>query len=213
MNMPHDLARATFRGKPCDLDAVTGLLMDTSSTSETKVSGVIPGSRHSLVSGRISSKTTRYTKMFLQDENRREHAFEMVDFDVPVRKGNVVTVVKATREGKRDGSHIALFNHDAGDVTYNLKRLQQLNAPTLVRWVMLGMAALLLVAMMRNDGVGGFLAAAGMVPAYFVAKAVKNRIGMSRARRYAEGPQARRMQEVFGEIALEPYRLAREERG
>ncbi|MFV2058969.1 MAG: hypothetical protein ACC707_21120 [Thiohalomonadales bacterium] len=116
-----------------NLHATTGIVAETNTRSETEVSGsggggipnTHPGSSSSSpVHFEIKSVTTRYQEFFLIDEDGREHSFNLVDFDITCRKGNLLTVL-GIKPKKDRGPYIAVYNHDTQIMSYDDEILEQ----------------------------------------------------------------------------------------
>jgi hypothetical protein len=133
--------KVTFNGKTYGLWSRTGKVLDTNTRAETEVHGGggggggfsyqgTGGSRTAPV--QITSTTTRYTKIFLLDTDGKEHALELVDFDVRCRAGNGLTVIYAIPEGKDEGPFVAAYNHSTRELEVNTSYVAKLCEPKLI---------------------------------------------------------------------------------
>jgi len=121
-------------GKNVELHSVKGAVLSASKNMETKVSGSGGGGytyngRGHTNSVKITSKTTVHDQFFLMDDDGREHAFQLQDFDLACREGNKLAVISAIKQGKNNGPYIAVINHTTGKVNYNANALKKAFAP------------------------------------------------------------------------------------
>lgn len=98
-----------------------GTVDSTDTRSETETTGTISGGggmtvggtgANAPVSGQIESKTTRYQNIYLTDEEGKEHAVELVDFLVPCREGQKLSLIFVKTGGKELGSYFHAYNHN-----------------------------------------------------------------------------------------------------
>jgi len=163
------------------LYSTTGIVASTNTRSETEVTGsggggvpnVHPGSgQSSPVHFKIESNTTRYQELFLIDEENKEHAFNFVDFMVPCRKGNLLTVIWGIKRGKDLGPYFAAYNHDTQEISYDNDILGQYCRPRFLPLILyptliiLGISLCVYIANLITGGITG--AVAVIIPAVFV---------------------------------------------
>jgi len=137
------------------LYSTTGIVADTSTRSETEVSGsggggipnTHPGSSQSSpVHFEIESNTTRYQDIFLVDQEKCEHAFNLVDFLVPCRKGNLLTMVWGIKPKKEQGPYFAAINHDTKEISYDDEILDEYCRPRLLALVIYPVVTIIITA-------------------------------------------------------------------
>ena len=121
------------------LYSTTGIVTGTSTRSETEVSGggggtITKGDGN--VSFEIKSNTTRYQEIFLLDEENNEHVFNLMDFLVPCRKGNLLTIVGGVEPGEDQGSYISAYNHDTQIMSYDDEILERYFRPKLLSLIL-----------------------------------------------------------------------------
>lgn len=110
-----DAIRAAY-----EIRALTGTVNSTETRSETEVTGQISGGGgysvggtggNAPVSGKIESKTTRFQNIFLTDDEGGEHAIELVNFLIPCKEGQKLTLFQLVMGGSpKDYFHA--FNHN-----------------------------------------------------------------------------------------------------
>jgi hypothetical protein len=184
--------KVTFNGKTYGLWSVTGRVMDTNTRAETEVHGSGGGGGGFSYQGtggsstapvRITSTTTRYTKIFLLDSDGREHALELIDFDVRCRAGNGLTLVYAIPEGKEDGPFVAAYNHSTREMEVNTSHVAKLCEPKLIA-AAAGAAIGLIAGLLLHFQVASlFTCAFGL----WLGGVVGRRIGRQRAQAFKSG--------------------------
>lgn len=204
-----------FNRKTYSLHSVTGKVMDTNTRSETEVTGSGGGGGGFSYRGtgmsqtqavRITSKTTRFTKIFILGEDGVEHAAELVDFDVRCRAGNGLTLIWAIPEGQSRGPYIAAYNHSSREMEFNEAEIGKLCRPTL--YSMLAGAALgFLIPLVMHWGKAWFLFSLVMtLVGLWAGMLVARVIGSQRAKAFIQGPEVSR---IRGELeALPAAKLA-----
>jgi hypothetical protein len=113
--------------------ATTGTVLECTKRSETHVSGsggggVTYNGYGSNSNVRISSTTSVHDDLHLKTAVG-EQAFQLVNFNLAVRKDNRVTVLHAVRDGKKTGPYVAVVNHSNGQVFSKLDALAPLCRP------------------------------------------------------------------------------------
>jgi hypothetical protein len=202
---------AIFNGKAYRLHSLTGKVLDTSTRSETVVHGSGGGGGGFSYQGtgasssapvQISSTTTRFTKLFLLDGEGREHAIELVDFDVRCRAGNGLTLIWAIPDGKTEGPYIAAYNHSTRQMEYDLPRIAKLCRPNLVAVTGGAIGGLVLGLVLRFEVFALFTCALGL----WLGGVIARRIGRQRAEAFAKGSD---MAAVRGQLeSISATRLA-----
>ncbi len=114
----------TAGGKTYQLYHTTGKVEETGKNMETKVSG--GGGGGGTYSGyggtapvTIQSTTTIHDQIFLTDNLGNEHSFQLQDFNVACRSGNLLTVFWAIKGTDKTGPYIVVYNHTTGNAFYN----------------------------------------------------------------------------------------------
>jgi hypothetical protein len=194
-----------FNGKSFTIRSVTGKVLDTTTRAETEVHGGGGGGGGFSYNGtggssaapiRITSTTTRFTKIFLLDRDQNEHALQLINFDVHCRAGNGLTLVWVIQPGQDNGDFIAAYNHNTREMEFNLAKLAALNTP---KWlsILAGFGGLTLLGVILGWGIAaGFLGAIGI----FVGAAVGKQIGKSRAQAFVAGPEMQGLRSQFEQI-------------
>ena len=113
------------------LSSITGSVAASSKHATTEVTGsggggggyTHGGSGYSNTSSiSIRSTTTVQDTLFLIDSDGIEHSFELTNFGVSCREGNVLSVIAMQKEGKEDRSIFAVYNHDTRKTHYSDNR-------------------------------------------------------------------------------------------
>lgn len=183
----------SFNGRTYRLHSRTGKVMDTNTRSETEVHGGGGGGGGFNYNGtgasstapvRITSTTTRYTKIFMVDGDGREHAIELIDFDVRCRAGNGLTLIWAIPDGKDEGPYIAAYNHSTREMEFNHDLIAKLCQPKLIALTGGAAAGLVLGLILHFEVFALFTCALGL----WIGSAVSKHIGKTRALAFAKGP-------------------------
>lgn len=121
----------TAGGKEYDLYSTTGKVEETGKNMETKVSG--GGGGGGMYRGyggtapvTIRSTTTIHDQIFLTDAAGAEHSFQLQDFNVACRTGNILTVLWAIKKGDKTGPYIAVYNHTTGNSFFDTASLNKI---------------------------------------------------------------------------------------
>lgn len=196
---------AVFNGRTFDLHHVTGKVLDTNTRAETEVHGSGGGGGGFSYQGtgasssapiRITSTTTRYTKIFLLDREQREHALQLVNFDVHCRAGNGLSVVWAIQVGKGEGPYIVAYNHSTREMEFNVEALAKLCTPKAISLAAGFGGALVLGIVLHFGAFSLLLAALGLG----IGDAVGKQVGKSRARAFMAGPVAGSLRTGFEQV-------------
>jgi hypothetical protein len=119
--MARKIADGSAFGTKYEVFVRAGTVDSTDTRSETETTGSISGGggmtvggtgANAPVSGQIESKTTRYQNIYLTDEDGREHPVELVDFLVPCREGQKLSLMFVKTGGKELGSYFHAYNHN-----------------------------------------------------------------------------------------------------
>ena len=148
----------TLNNKNYELQSTTGKVLSSGKNMETKVSGGGGGGYTNRGSGytapvSITSKTTVHDQFFLEDANGKEHAFQLSDFNLACRDGNILTVVAAINIKKDQGPYISVINHSTDKVYFDPIALKQICEPNKLIFVLI-LIAFAAIAIGTSGGVG-----------------------------------------------------------
>ncbi|MEX0707351.1 MAG: hypothetical protein WD078_05260 [Woeseia sp.] len=143
--------------------------MDSSETrAETEVSGRISGGGGTTyggtgfaapVRGSIQSKTTRYQTIFLTDDDGVEHNIQLVNFLVPCKQGQKLTLLMVGPAADDHGHCFRAYNHNTRDHAAHAKAIISSMFPR--KMFMLAMAVIgafvLYNAFVQNESFGAAL--------------------------------------------------------
>ncbi len=99
---------------------------------ETKVSGGGGGGGTYRGTGytapvRIQSTTVTHDMIHLADEDGREHAMRLQDWDLSVRETHLLTAIWLVKKGRKKGPYVAIHNHSLEETDYNEKELARMH--------------------------------------------------------------------------------------
>jgi hypothetical protein len=121
-------------GKRVTIYYQTGRVTATRKQKETQIHSNVQYHGNQAVHS-TSSSTVDHHELFIEDATGREHAFNIVDMDFPVREGNTVSVVWIIPEGAERGPFVQVLNHNTGSNTYvDTKSLMPLFAKKAMMW-------------------------------------------------------------------------------
>jgi len=105
-------------GKRTTIHYFTGKVLSSQKQKETKIHSNTSyvGQNNQAVTS-VSSTTVDHHEFFLADSAGTERAFKTIDFDIPCREGNTMTVMWAVPEDSKEGPYIELRNHNTGEHT------------------------------------------------------------------------------------------------
>lgn len=134
-------------GKEYEIYSVTGRVLDAKKHYETRVSGGGGGGYSNQGTGytapvKISSTTVIHDTIFLEDQDGKEHALELTNYNIVSREGNEMTAVWAIKKNKKNGPYVAIFNHTLSKVEFNGNKLFWMMMP---HWLLLAGSLLILV--------------------------------------------------------------------
>lgn len=124
------IASAKTLGRDYHIHVRTGVVENTDTRSETEVTGNISGGGgyssngsgfNNPVSGSVQSKTTRYQNIFLKDEDGDDHAVELVDFLIPCKEGQKLTLFLVKSQDNLYGPYFQAYNHNTRQHYENAK--------------------------------------------------------------------------------------------
>jgi len=131
MELPEEEKIFAIGGKDFVLHSFTGRLLETTTRTTQEISGhgggggmVVHGpsggySNVNLDPVDIETTTKTFKELFLVDERGKERDFELVDFNVRCRAGQVLSVVWAIRKGKDAGHYITVYNHNTEKFSFD----------------------------------------------------------------------------------------------
>ena len=95
---------------------ISGEVTSSEKRSETHVYGSTSGSVYQgagVVHGHVSSDVVLHHEFWVRTADGKEEEFKLTNIDIPLHKGQQVTVVLATLEGSNTGYVVAIANHSA----------------------------------------------------------------------------------------------------
>lgn len=107
-----------------DLHHFTGIVEESGKNMETRVSGGGGGGATYQGTGgtapiSISSTTVIHDQLFLTSLEGKERSFQLQDFNLACRKGNVASVFWGIKKGKSNGPYLAVKNHTTEQVFFD----------------------------------------------------------------------------------------------
>lgn len=191
--------------------ARSGVVEGTETRSETEVSGSISGGggmtvqgtgASAPVSGRVESKTTRYQTIFLKEDDGDEHTIELVDFLVPCKEGQRLTMFVLKLGKNMFGPHVHAFNHNARQHYEDIAGIRSAMFPWKVFMGSVGAVAalVLLSGFTSSDASLGetlFVTVILTAIAAFVVGVAGRVVGMIRARAVRKNPEFLRFQKTL----------------
>ncbi|MDZ7643354.1 MAG: hypothetical protein U5K76_03420 [Woeseiaceae bacterium] len=149
--MSKEIANGTALGLEYHVYTRTGTVEGSDTRAETEVSGQISGGGgasyggtgyNAPVSGSVQSKTTRYQNIFLKDDDGVEHTIELVNFLVPCKEGQKLTLYLITPGRKDAGSYFSAYNHNSRQKYDHVKAIRTEMYPRLTVGVAIALCAL-----------------------------------------------------------------------
>lgn len=107
-----------------ELHSFSGVVEESGKNLETRVSGGGGGGATYQGTGgtapvTITSKTVIHDQLFLTNKEGKERSFQLQDFNLACRRGNEVTVYWGIKQGKSNGSYLAVKNHTTDQVFFD----------------------------------------------------------------------------------------------
>lgn len=130
--MSVEIATGSALGLPYQVHARTGTVDSAETRAETEVSGNITGGGGASyagtgyaapVHGSIRSKTTRYQTIFLTDDEGLEHNIQLVNFLVPCKQGQKLTLLLVGPASDDYGEYFRAYNHNTRDHSSHAKAI------------------------------------------------------------------------------------------
>lgn len=164
--MSRQIASGDAFGKKYEVYVRSGAVEGTEIRAETEVRGQISGGGgltvggsggNAPVSGQVESRTTRYQNIYLTDEEGVEHAIELVDFVVPCKQGQKLSLFLVAGAGSDRGAWFHAYNHNTRQ---HYRCGPALRGEMFPKWILAGLLALVVVmtwnAFSASPGNDGF---------------------------------------------------------
>ena len=163
--MAKKIASGSVIGRDYHIHVRTGVVESSETRAETEVKGNISGGggyssggygSSNPVSGSIESKTTRFQNIFLKDEDGDDHVIELVDFLIPCKEGQKLSLFIVKSGGSLRGPYFRAYNHNTREHYENTKAVSSEMFP-MRKLVMAtgGVGVLFFLGGLFGDG-GGF---------------------------------------------------------
>ena len=139
-----------------------GSVVGATKQLETKVSGGGGGGSTYRGTGytapvQISSTTITHDMIHLADEEGKELALRLENWDLSVRETHLLTAIWLIKKGKKKGPYVAIHNHTLEETDYNEKALAKMHRSL---WILL--ASLAMIFLPVSGGVKFVLLLAGL---------------------------------------------------
>ena len=140
-----------------ELHAFTGVVEDSGKNMETKVSGGGGGGATYQGTGgtapvTITSRTVIHDQLFLVNSEGKERAFQLQDFHLAARKGNLLTVFWGIKSGDKTGYYFAVKNHSTDQEYYRDDLLKKYFIKGWLQGLLMLTASIVLVVGLFGDG-------------------------------------------------------------
>ncbi|RZL44879.1 MAG: hypothetical protein EOP00_18785 [Pedobacter sp.] len=117
---------------------IKGTVVGKDKHLETRISGGGGGGYSNQGTGysaavSISSRTITHDKIFLLDENGKEHAAELTDWDVACREGHQMLMQQVVKGNKASGPYVCVANLTTDTVLTKNHKIQELFANATIR--------------------------------------------------------------------------------
>jgi hypothetical protein len=122
-----------------------GTVVGAEKQLETKVSGSGGGGGSYRGTGyqapvRISSTTVTHDMIHLADEDGKELALRLQNWDLAARESHRLTAIWVVKKGRKNGPYVAIHNHTLDATDYNERELAKLHRSL---WILLASIAVL----------------------------------------------------------------------
>ena len=107
----------------------------------------------------ITSTTTTHDEIYVTDDDGKEHALRLQNWDLSIRESHRVTAVWLIRKGKKSGGYVAIHNHTLEQTDHDEKGLAKLYRNL---WIALGSVAFFLIFPIIGWGLKFILMVAGL---------------------------------------------------
>jgi len=126
------MAEIVINNKGYDHRFFRGNVVGAEKQLETKVSGGGGGGGTFRGTGytapvQIRSTTVTHDMVHLADEEGKEHAMRLQDWDLSVRESHLLTAIWLIKKGKKKGPYVAIHNHSLEETDYNDKELAKMH--------------------------------------------------------------------------------------
>ncbi len=145
------------------LHSFAGIVEESGKNMETRVSGGGGGGATYQGTGgtapiTITSKTVVHDQLFLTSKEGKERSFQLQDFNLACRRGNEVTVFWGIKEGKADGSYLAVKNHTTDQVFFDESAVKKMFLNLLIQVLIIlgGIGAIFIISYL------GYIIGAGL---------------------------------------------------
>ena len=117
-------------GRKYHIHVRTGVVENSETRAETEVTGSVSGGggysvgghgSTAPVSGSVESKTTRFQNIFLKDEDGDDHVIELVDFLIPCKEGQKLSLFIVKSGDNLRGPYFRAYNHNTREHYENTK--------------------------------------------------------------------------------------------
>jgi hypothetical protein len=158
----------TYRGKTLDFRSITGTVLDTSTRSETHISGGGGGGYIGPKGGHIDdisirSHNTTLQEFWIKTEDGMEKSVNISGTSIPLRAGQRITLIAAEQKGRNEGWYASVINHNANQFSFicdgaSLNNLMKLEVFPKY-FLFIGFALWLALAIaLRDGGLAAFFA-------------------------------------------------------
>jgi hypothetical protein len=99
------------------IDSTSGEVMDSRKWTTTEISGgggsgVISHGTGYVEIEEVKSKTTAHEQIIIRAADGHEEPLKVENLNLSVRPGHWVSLIRATPDGRKEGSVVAIFNHN-----------------------------------------------------------------------------------------------------
>ncbi len=120
-----------YRGKTIKFTTLTGVVLDRNKYSETHVSltgggGYIGPNGGQINAPTMTSSTITNLEFWIRGDDGTETDIKLRGVDIPIRSGQLVTVVTAAKQGDKTSWYSTLINHNAKKY-WHIRNAHELN--------------------------------------------------------------------------------------
>ena len=113
----------TYRGKTLEFRSITGTVLDTSTRSETHISGGGGGGYIGPKGGHIDdisirSHNTTLQEFWIKTEDGMEKSVNISGTSIPLRANQRITLISAEQKGRNEGWYASVINHNANQFSF-----------------------------------------------------------------------------------------------
>lgn len=135
----------TFEHKQHKIEVnwVSGVVVDVDQHVETRIhgqggGGQIRAGHGNLDDIQISSSSTLHKQVFLEDANGQQHPVQLTGWDIPLIRGNTLTVVWLIEAGRNWGPYTLVHNHTTGQYLWSEASLKRFCQNNWGKWALWG---------------------------------------------------------------------------